>query len=243
MKNYIYGIHPVIEFLESGKEPETVFIQQGLQGPQVGKLRSVLRERGLVYKVVPVEKLNRITGKNHQGVICYMSPVTFHAVEGVIPAIFEEGKVPLVLVLDRITDVGNFGAICRSAACAGTDLVIIPARGAAAVTAEAVKASAGAISKIRIARVSKLKETLRFLADSGLRLYACTEQGKDLLQDADLSAPAAIIMGSEEDGISPAYLEMADAALRIPMPGTITSLNVSVAAGIVLYEACRQRQV
>jgi len=241
LKDFIYGIHPVLELLDAGREPESVFIQRGLNNPSLAELKARLRERGVIYKTVPVEKLNRLTRKNHQGVVCFVPQVVYQRAEDIIPRVFEEGRTPLVIVLDRITDVRNFGSICRSAACAGADLVVIPSRGAARVNADAVKAASGALEQVAVAREENLADCLAFLKASGLRVVACTEKGGTTHTDTDLAGPVAIIMGSEESGIAPACLKLADDVVRIPMPGPIASLNVAVAAGIVLFEAVRQR--
>lgn len=237
----IFGIRPVIEAIEAGKEIENLFIQRGLGGALFRELQSVVQIHNIKYQLVPVEKLNRLSSKNHQGVIAFISPVTYHETAQLIPAIYERGEVPLVLVLDRITDVRNFGAIVRSAECAGVHAVIVPLRGAAQVNSDAVKTSAGALYRVPVCREANLKETLNFLKDSGLQVIACTEKTDASMYDVDITVPSAIIMGSEEDGISPEYLKLSDFRAKIPLMGDIASLNVSVAAGIILFEAVRQR--
>lgn len=216
-------------------------MQQGLNSPLANQLKNLLKQHNFVYQAVPVEKLNRITKQNHQGVVCYISEITYFQTEEVLPQLFEAGKIPLLLLLDRITDVRNFGAIVRTAECSGVDLVIIPSRGAAQINADAVKTSAGALNRVKVARENNLKDTIKFLKDSGVQIIACTEKTTDTIFNADFTTPACIIMGSEEDGISNEYLKLSDKKVMIPMQGKISSLNVSVAAGIILYEATRQR--
>lgn len=237
----IFGLRAVIEAIKSGKEIESVYIQRGLSGAIFHELREAMKERQLVYQQVPVEKLNRLTPKNHQGAVAFISPIVYQKIEDVIPAVYERGETPLILILDRITDVRNIGAIARSAVCAGVHALVVPAKGSAQINSDAVKTSAGALFTIPVCREENLLKTARFLQESGLQLTACTEKTKDLLYQPDYTVPAAIIMGSEEDGISTELLRIADHLAKIPMFGEISSLNVSVSAGIILYEAVRQR--
>ncbi|MEO5570021.1 MAG: 23S rRNA (guanosine(2251)-2'-O)-methyltransferase RlmB [Bacteroidia bacterium] len=239
--NLTYGIRPVIEAIQSGKEIERIFIQQGLNNPLMNELKVLLKKNNVVYMAVPVEKLNRLTRSNHQGVVCYLSDITYFKIEEIVPQIFEEGKSPLILILDRITDVRNFGAIARAAECAGADAIVIPSKGAAQINSDAIKTSAGALHRIKVCRENNLKEVIEFLKQSGIAIIACTEKTNDLIYSVDFSSPVAIIMGSEEDGISGEYLKRCDQKVRIPMSGKISSLNVSVATGIILYEVMRQR--
>jgi 23S rRNA (guanosine2251-2'-O)-methyltransferase len=240
-KVLLFGIRAVIEAIKADKEIDKLFLQTNLNNELSRELMSHLKERNIPFQYVPVEKLNRLTRKNHQGVIGYLSSVTYQKIEDILPFLFEQGKVPLLLVLDRITDVRNFGAISRSAECAGVDAIIIPARGAAQVNADAIKTSAGALHKIAVCREDNLKQALDYIKASGVTIIACTEKAEQYHFDCDLTNPLAIIMGSEEDGISQEYLKRSDALVKIPMNGTISSLNVSVAAGVVLFEAIRQR--
>lgn len=239
--NSIFGIRAIIESIESGKSIDKLFIQKGLHNDLFSELWKLVRLKRINYKHVPIEKINRLTKKNHQGVFAFISPIDFYKIEDVIPTLFEEGKNPLILVLDRITDVRNFGAICRTAECAGVDTVLIPEQNAAAINADAVKTSVGALHKIPICRTWNLKLALQFIQDSGIQLVACTEKTQGNMYDADYSIPTAIIMGSEEDGVSTEFLKMSDAKVKIPMSGQIGSLNVSVATGVILYEVIRQR--
>lgn len=239
----IYGIFPVLEFLRSGAMAEKIFMKKGLSGHNVMEIRKLAAERGVPVKEVPVEKLDRTVRGTHQGVICYGSLVAWQRVEDVIPFIFEGGTDPLILILDRVTDVRNFGALCRTAECAGFHAVLVPAIGSAEVNADAVKSSAGAVFRLNLCRSNRLKDTLKFLKDSGIKVVGCTEKADNLIYAEDLRGPLAIVMGSEEDGISPEYLKLCDASVKIPMPGETQSLNVSAAGAIVLFEAVRQRML
>lgn len=240
--NLIYGIHPVIESIRAGKEFDKLFIQKGLRADQLAQLYALLKEFEIPYQHVPVEKLNRLTRKNHQGVVGYVSAIAFQPVEEVVQMIFEKGETPLILILDRITDVRNFGAIARTAECAGVHAIIFPAQGSAQVNADAMKTSAGALSNIPVCRAKNLSKTIDYLKDAGLQLVAATEKSDtSLYDDADFKLPTAIIVGSEEDGVSPAFLKKCDLTLSIPIHGQTASLNVSVASAVVVYEALRQR--
>ena len=240
-KNYIFGIRAIIEAVEAGKTIDKLFIQKGLHNDLFAELWKLVREKRINYKHVPLEKINRLTRKNHQGVFAFISPIDFHNIEDVIPKLYEEGKNPLVLVLDRITDVRNFGAIARTAECAGVDTILIPEQNAAAINADAIKTSAGALHKVTVCRTWNLKLALQFMKESGIQLIGCTEKTQDDMYKPDYTTPTAIIIGSEEDGVSPEFLKMCDARAKIPMNGKIASLNVSVATGVILYEAIRQR--
>lgn len=238
----IFGIRAISEAITTGKEIDRLFIQEGLQNNLFNDLRKICREHDVHFTMVPVYKLNKLApGKNHQGAVAFLSTITYHHIEDLLPAVFESGKTPLVLILDRITDVRNFGAIARSAECAGVDAIIIPSRGAAQVNGDAVKTSAGALHKIPVCREDNLKTTIDFLKNSGLTIVSCTEKGSVPVYTAELKGPMAIIMGSEEDGVSGEYLKKSDARVLIPMKGEISSLNVSVATGIILFEVLRQR--
>jgi 23S rRNA (guanosine2251-2'-O)-methyltransferase len=241
-ENLIYGTRSVIEAIESGRELERIFIQRGINNPLINELRALLKKSDIVYQQVPPEKLNRLAGKNHQGVVAYISSMAYHSIEELLPQMFSQGVIPLLLLLDRITDVRNFGAIARTAYCSGVHAMIIPTRGSAQINSDAVKTSAGALHKIPVCRENNLKETLNYLSESGLAIIACTEKGSRLLYDCDLTVPSVILMGSEENGISAEYLKKATVKARIPMKAGLASLNVSVAAGMILYEAMRQRK-
>lgn len=237
----IFGIRAVIEAIKSGKEIESLYIQRGLTGGIILELRSLLKENDMAFQLVPVEKLNRLTPKNHQGAVAFISPITYEKIENVIPAIYERGEVPLVLMLDGVTDVRNFGAIARTAECAGVHALIVPAKGSAQINPDAIKTSAGALYKIPVCRHESLFKTAKFLQESGLQLVACTEKTNDYLYQPDYTVPTAVIMGSEDNGISIDLIRISDHLAKIPMFGEIESLNVSVSAGVLLYEAVRQK--
>jgi 23S rRNA (guanosine2251-2'-O)-methyltransferase len=241
--DFIFGIRSVIEAIESGKEIDKVLIKQGLSGDLFKELFEKIREHQVPFQYVPLEKINRISRKNHQGVLAFVSPVIFYDLENLLPAIFESGKTPLVLVLDQVTDVRNFGAIVRTAECAGVDAILIPEKGAARINADAVKTSAGALHLVPVCRTKDLKKSLVFLKESGLKIIAATEKAVDNYTGPDLTGPIAIVMGSEEYGIDQQILRVADVLVKIPILGKIQSLNVSVAAGLLVYEAVRQRLV
>lgn len=237
----IFGTRAVIEALEAGKDIEKILLQKGLSNELYHQLRKALQGQTVPFQFVPPEKLTRITDKNHQGVVAYLTEITYYNTEELLTTVFEKGKVPLVLVLDRITDVRNFGAVARGAECAGVDFIIIPSRGAAQINGDAIKTSAGALHRMKVCREDNLKTTIEFLKSSGLQIVACHEKTDTLIYDADFKQPTAIIMGSEENGISSEYLKRSDVQVKIPMVGKIASLNVSVATGIVLFEAVKQR--
>ena len=240
-KEILFGIHPVIEAIRAGREIERILIQKEQITPNLSELISEAVARKIPYTKVPVEKLNSITKKAHQGIICFISSVSYASLDNVVNDAYQTGKVPLILVLDRITDVRNFGAIARTAECCGVHAIVIPSKGAAQINSDAVKTSAGALSHIPVCREDNLKQTLTYLKESGLQIVACTEKGSLELSNFDYTVPLAIIMGSEEDGISAEYLKKADAEVKIPLVGKVSSLNVSVATGMVIYEVMRQR--
>ncbi|MGK6351413.1 23S rRNA (guanosine(2251)-2'-O)-methyltransferase RlmB [Parapedobacter sp. DT-150] len=239
---HIYGIRAVIEAIDSGKEIESLFVQRGLGGGLFLELKQLLKQHNISYQQVPVEKLNRMTRKNHQGVIAVISPITYQRVEDIVPVIYEKGEVPLLLILDGITDVRNLGAIARTAECAGVHALIVPRKGSAEINPDAIKTSAGALYKINVCREDNLAKTARLLQESGIQLVACTEKTDNDLYQLDYTVPTALVLGSEEFGISDELLRIADHLAKIPMAGSIASLNVSVSAGVSLYEAVRQRQ-
>lgn len=241
MENYIFGIRPLMEALGKGERPEKVLIQQGLSGENYQQLFQVIRQEKIPFQMVPVEKLNRVTRKNHQGVIAFISLITYQPLHQLLPMIYDRGEFPLLVLLDRVTDIRNLGAIARSAECFGAHALVIPEKGSAPVNADAIKTSAGALSRIPVCREGNTLETLAFLKESGIRVVAASEKSREMAFRADLKGPLAILMGSEDKGISTTLLKMADRVLSIPMAGKTASLNVSVAAGILLYEAYRQR--
>lgn len=240
-KDFVFGVQSVFEAIKSDNEIERVYIQKGLTVDKIKEVATICRNSNIPVQYVPVEKLNKITRKNHQGLICFISPIIYASVENVVERCYNSGKDPFIMILDRVTDVRNFGAIARTAECSGVDAIVIPDRGSAQINSDALKTSSGALNHIPVCRSSNLKDSIKFLKESGLKLIACTEKTEDILFQADLSGPCAIVMGSEENGISEEYLKLCDARAKIPITGKIGSLNVSVAAGIILYEVLRQR--
>lgn len=237
----VIGLRPVIEAIQSGKTIDRLFIQNELKGELSAVLFKLLREKKIPYNRVPPPKLNRLSRKNHQGVVGFISPIAFHDIEILVPSLYEKGEIPLLLVLDRITDTRNFGALVRTAACTGVQGIIVPEKNSAPITQDAIKASAGALFRVPIIRHPDLKAALQYLKLSGLQLVAATEHAARTIYDLDWVKPTALLLGSEENGISPTYLKMSDETGRLPMLGKIGSLNVSVACGAILYEALRQR--
>lgn len=240
-QNMIFGIRPVQEAVESGKEIERVFLRKGSTNPGVNDIKRSLKRLRVPFQEVPQEKLSRLTRKNHQGVVALLSPIEYQELENVVQRLFEDGKEPLILVLDRVSDVGNFGAICRSAECAGVDAILIPTKGSAQINSFAVKSSAGAIFNIPICRTGHILSEVRQLQESGLRIVAVSEKADQTIHEANLSGPLALIMGSEEDGIGDGLMELVNDHVKIPMVGNTGSLNVSVATGIILFERLRQK--
>ncbi len=234
----VFGVQPVLESLKSEKDIDKILIQREFGHPEVELLA---RQRGIQVQRVPIEKLNRITTKNHQGVLAFVSAINYAQISNVVSDAYERGEVPLLLVLDRLTDVRNFGAIARTAECAGVHGIVVPTHGAAQINADAMKTSSGALNFLPICREANLAKAVDDLKKSGIQIVACTEKSEGNLYDIDFSLPTVIVMGSEEDGISATIMTQADAFAAIPMTGKIGSLNVSVATGVVLYEAVRQR--
>ena len=239
--NLIFGLHPVEEALLEHRDIDKIMVSRDERKPDYVAVRKLAKENGIFVQEVPKEKLNRITMKNHQGIIAFTSPIEFQSLENLLPHLYEQGKSPLFLALDGVTDVRNFGALSRTAECSGVDAVIIPQKGGAPINGDAMKTSAGALNILPVCREENLKKTITELKSSGIRIVACTEKTETFVHEADLKGPIAIIMGSEEDGISPEYLKLCDTLVKIPMAGKIESLNVSVSAGIVIYESIRQR--
>ncbi|HMP98711.1 MAG TPA: 23S rRNA (guanosine(2251)-2'-O)-methyltransferase RlmB [Cyclobacteriaceae bacterium] len=242
-KDLIYGTRAVTEAVRSGKEVEKVFIQQGLNNDLLRDLLQLLKEHQIPFSFVPLQKLNKLGSRNHQGVLCYLSAISYASLENIIQDCFDKGKEPFIIILDRVTDVRNFGAIARTAECAGADAIVIPDKGSAAITSDAMKTSAGALNYIPVCRVKDLAQTIRFVQESGLQVIACTEKSNTSIYKADFSQPCALLFGSEEDGISDKVLRIADQLVQIPQHGKISSLNVSVAAGIAIFEALRQKKL
>lgn len=239
--DFIFGLRPVMEAIEAGKTIDKIFLQNGLQGENIADLKKLLTQHKIRANYVPVEKLNRFTRKNHQGVVAFISDVPFYKIEDLLPQLFEDGKTPFLLILDRLTDVRNFGAICRTAECTGVDAVIIPEKGAAPINSDAIKTSAGAIYNIKICKEKNLAHTVDYLQQSGVAVFASTEKAQKLIYEVSFTEPCAVVMGNEETGISKEVLHHADEKIKLPIEGKTQSLNVSVACGAVLYEAVRQK--
>ena len=240
-KEMIFGTRAVIEAIQAGKEIEKILIRRDMSNELSRALFTALESRVVPVQRVPLEKLNLLTSKNHQGVIAFISPVSFQRLEDIIPYLYEQGREPFIVVLDGITDVRNFGAIARTCECAGVDAIVIPAKGSAAINADAIKTSAGALLNIPVCREDNLNVALRFLSDSGLKLIAASEKATEDFTQLSYKEPIAIVLGSEEDGIAPEHLRMCNKLVKIPVLGKIQSLNVSVAAGVMMYEAVKQR--
>lgn len=238
----IFGIRAVMEAVAAGKDVDKIWIRKNLESNLARELFEQLKGTNIPVQRVPQEKLNHITSKNHQGVIAFVSPVTYQRLEQLVPLWYEAGKQPLVVALDSVTDVRNFGAIARTCACAGVDAIVLPMNNSVTVNADAVKTSAGALHTLPVCRENSLRDALRYLKDSGFHLVAATEKASQMYTAADFSGPTAIIMGAEDTGIAPEHLRICDELVQIPILGNIASLNVSVAAGIMIYEAVRQRQ-
>lgn len=246
-KEMIFGIRAVIEAIDAGKTIDKILIRRDMSSALGRELLAKIQEaygestQDVTIQKVPVEKLNQFTDKNHQGVIAFLSPIPFCRLEDIIPTIYEEGRVPFVMVLDGITDMRNFGAIARTCACAGVDALVIPSRGGVAINGDAIKASAGALHTLPVCKSDNLQKTLSFLRECGLEVVAATEHATDNYTRVDFTSPVAIIMGSEDNGIYEENLKLCTKQVRIPMSGKIESLNVSVAAGVMIYEVVRQR--
>lgn len=237
----IFGIYPVKEALNSQVIFDKVFIQKGTNSDKIDTLIKDLEKQNIAINIVPIEKLNRLTRGNHQGIVALASPVAFHSLETIVEKVLESEKTPLFLILDQISDVRNFGAILRTAECTGVDAVIIQKTGGAPVTGDTVKASAGAIFKIPIIKVDHIKDAIFYFKSSGVNTIAATEKTNDTIYQTDLKGPLAIIMGSEGKGVSNSVLSLVDSKAALPLLGEINSLNVSVACGAFLYEVVRQR--
>lgn len=237
----IFGIRSVIEAINAGKDIDKVIIKKDLQGDLYKELMEALKGRIIPIQRVPIERLNRITRKNHQGVIAYISAVTYHKLEDIIPFLYEQGKEPFIVLLDGVTDVRNFGAIARSCECAGVDAIVIPARDSVSVNADAMKTSAGALNVLPVCKEPDLNKAIRFLRNSGVKVYASNEKGSVNYSQVHYEGPVAIVMGSEDKGVSNENLRISDEIISIPQFGTIGSLNVSAAASVLIYEVVRQR--
>ena len=234
--DYIYGIHSVLEAIDAGRTIDKIYVKNARS-----EVAQRARAAGIPLQVVPDERLNRITRKNHQGVIAMMSAIEYVRLDSLLPSLFDEGVLPFILVLDGITDVRNFGAIARTAECCGVNAIVIPAHGSVSVGADAIKTSAGALNHIPVCREDSLSKAVKYLQESGCQIVASTEKSSQNYTTADYTTPLALVMGAEGTGISTDILRMADTRAAIPVFGNIGSLNVGVAAGVMMYEVVRQR--
>ena len=240
--NYLYGMHPVMEAVLAGKQIEKVVFKQGLEGPQFRELLELLQSRGITVQFVPAERIDRLSKGRHQGVVAYLSKIDYVPLEDMVEQAFARHQAPLFVLLDGVSDVRNFGAIARTAECAGADGIILPAKGGAPINADAIKTSAGALLRINAHKAQNLRIPIFYLKEKGFQIVAATEKTSESMYDVDFSKPTALIMGSEGKGISSSALALCDIKAKIPMAGEIGSLNVSVATSIILYEAVRQRK-
>jgi 23S rRNA (guanosine2251-2'-O)-methyltransferase len=241
-EHQIFGIRAIIEAINAGKEIDKVFIQKDAQGDLMRDLLKVLKQKNVNFSYVPVEKLNRLTPNNHQGAVASIAPIKFHNLETLVETVIDSGRTPLFLILDQLSDARNFGAIIRTAECTGVDGIIVQKQGSAPVNGDTVKTSAGAVFNVPICKVEHIKDAIFHLQGSGIKTIAATEKTDDTIYDVSFAEPVAIIMGSEDRGINPSVLKIVDEKAKLPMFGTISSLNVSVACGAFLYEAVRQRR-
>ena len=238
--NLIFGIRPVVEAIEAGREIEKLYIRKGAEGQLMTELRDLCLRHRVHVQEVPVEKLNRLVRGNHQGVVAQIAAIAYVQLDDILERVPDD-ETPLVVVFDGVTDVRNFGAIARSAECAGAHGLIAPLKNSAPVNAEAIRASAGALTTTPVCRVGSIRNTIKTLQAEGFQVVAATEKSRKLLYDADLRRPTALVMGAEETGISKEVLKLCDERLAIPLIGRIESLNVSAAAAVMLFEVVRQR--
>ena len=237
----IFGLHAIIEAIESGKTIDKLLLKKDLSGDLAHTLINLARERVITIQRVPIEKLNRITRKNHQGAIAMLAAVTYYKVDQVLPAVFDEGMNPFFVILDGVTDVRNFGAIARTCDCAGVSAIVIPEKGSVSVNGDAIKTSAGALNYLPVCREHSLKEAITYLRQSGCRIIGTSDKNSVNYTSENYTGPVALVLGSEGKGISPEVMRQCDAFVKIPEFGNINSLNVSVAGGIMMYEVVRQR--
>ena len=237
----VFGIRAVMEAIQADKEIDKILVKRELQGELAKELKEVLRGRQIPVQKVPQERLDRITRKNHQGVIAFMSAITYQRLEDIVPFLYEQGKDPFIVLLDGVTDVRNFGAIARTCECAGVDAIVIPQKGSVTVNADAIKTSAGALHTLPVCKENSINQAIRFLQQSGVKVYAASEKGAEYYTNVAYEGPDAIVMGAEDVGVSPENIRLCDQMVSIPQFGTIGSLNVSVAASVMIYEVVRQR--
>lgn len=241
--NQIYGIHPIEEALREGVNFEKIFLQKGSSHRPLTNIFKICRDRGIQVSHVPLQKLNRLTRNNHQGVVGIVSLIEYHDFREIVTRAMEEGRNPKILVLDHITDVRNFGALARTAYCFGFDCIVIPDKGAASINEDAMKTSAGALNSIPVCKSGNLITDAEELKQMGLQILCGTEKGKVPLSQIEVKdTPVALIMGSEEKGIHPAIIKGADHHFFIPMTENLDSLNVSVAGGISMYHVFSKQE-
>ena len=240
-KNMLYGRHPILEALKAGEDLDKLFLQRGLKGELISEIKALAKDHEVPIQEVPIEKLNKLTKGNHQGMVAFLSLIKYYKVEDILPKVYEEGQVPLFLILDEVTDIRNLGAMARTAFCAGVQTIIIPQKGAAPINADAIKSSAGALNKIPVCRQPDLKQVIQELQLNGIQIIAMDGRGNNLSYEIDLTIPTAIVMGSEDRGVANHLIKIVDNIVKLPVIGNFDSYNVSVAAGMVLYEAMRQR--
>jgi len=240
-EHHIFGVYPVLEALKSQQNIDKIFLQQGIEKAKLDLIIPLAEKQDCTINWVPQEKLDSLTRSNHQGVVAFVSPISFPSLETVVESALNEEKSPLFLILDQITDVRNFGAIIRTAECTGVDAIIIQKKGGAPVSADTVKTSAGAIYNIPICKVDHIKDAIFYLQGSGIKVIGATEKAEQSIYAVELREPLAIVLGSEGKGITRSVLPLLDELVALPMLGTINSLNVSVACGAILYEIVRQR--
>lgn len=238
---FIFGVRAVIEAVLAGKDIDKILVKKELETELTKELFDALRGTHIPVQRVPMEKLNRVTMKNHQGVVAFISAVTYQHLEDIIPTLYEEGQTPFIVLLDGVTDVRNFGAIARTCECAGVHAIVIPQTDSVSVNADAMKTSAGALHTLPVCRERTIREAIIFLKNSGVRVIAATEKASESYTKADYSGPVAIVMGAEDTGIANENIRICDALVQIPILGKIGSLNVSVAAGVLMYEAVKHR--
>lgn len=237
----IFGVRAVIEAVQAGKEIDKILVKKDIQSDLSKELFSAIKGKNINVQRVPVERINRITRKNHQGVVAFVSQITYQKIDDIVPFLYEQGKSPFIVLLDGITDIRNFGAIARTCECAGVDAIVIPSKNSVTVNADAVKTSAGALHTIPVCRENNISDAINFMKDSGIKIIAATEKGEVNYTESQCDGPVCIVMGAEDKGIPYDHLKLCDEWVRIPQFGTIGSLNVSVAAGVLMYEVVRQR--
>jgi 23S rRNA (guanosine2251-2'-O)-methyltransferase len=239
--DFVFGLRPVIEAIKAGKNIDKILVLNKIKSDNFNELKELIKENDIFFQYVPQERLNKVTKKNHQGIIAFLSPVEFSDIERIVPQLYEEGKQPFLVLLDKITDVRNFGAIVRTAECVGVHAVVVPEKGAAKIGNDAIKTSTGAIYNIPICKVKSLVKTVEFLKDSGVKVMSCSEKATERYDEISYEGPIALVMGSEETGVTREILNNSNHVISIPIMGKIQSLNVSVAFGVIAYEALKSK--